>query len=118
METYVVLPAGACVVQSAAHTVQHYQSAYHKLEERAEILPLVPGEGLSEFFDFCSTNDSGTERKPKEFIPESSFLVGLSSIYWRESWKCISFINGRWLTVYQMEREASGTLCWTWGTCL
>ncbi|KAI4372701.1 hypothetical protein MLD38_010900 [Melastoma candidum] len=63
-EAYVVSPAIRDLYSSSSF-VAHYAPKEHALEVRAEI----PSGFLREFF------------------PEDCFLVGLSSIFWREAWK-------------------------------
>jgi SagB-type dehydrogenase family enzyme len=65
-EGYALLPAIAAVHNRPG--VYHYAPKEPGLERRAEVLPLV-WTALTGAF------------------PESSFLVGLSSIHWREAWK-------------------------------
>ncbi|HUY93815.1 MAG TPA: SagB/ThcOx family dehydrogenase [Terracidiphilus sp.] len=65
-EGYVLLPSLAAMNNRPG--VYHYASKEHGLELRAELDPSVSA-GLTAGF------------------PEGSFLVGLSSIFWREAWK-------------------------------
>lgn len=48
--------------------IAHYDSYYHALEKRLELCP-------------------GEWNQLSGGLPEGSFVVGLTSIYWRESWK-------------------------------
>ncbi len=65
-EGYALLPSLAAIHNRPG--VYHYASKAHGLELRADLDPLV-WAGLTAAF------------------PEGSFLVGLSSIHWREAWK-------------------------------
>lgn len=65
-EAYAVLPAIERLGDSAA--VYHYAPKEHVLERRA-------------------TLDTGEWRELCAPFPEGSFLVGLSSVHWREAWK-------------------------------
>jgi SagB-type dehydrogenase family enzyme len=65
-EGYVLLPAVGAIHDSPG--VYHYAPREHGLERRAELAP----EGWKAL---------------TAALPESSFLVGLSSIHWREAWK-------------------------------
>ena len=65
-EGYALLPAVGALGERPG--VYHYAPKEHGLERRAEIDPLV-WAGLTAAF------------------PEGSFLVGLSSVHWREAWK-------------------------------
>jgi len=65
-EGYALLPALDAVHDRPG--VYHYAPKEHGLERRAEVLPSV-WTALTAAF------------------PESSFLVGLSSVHWREAWK-------------------------------
>ncbi|KAF4404337.1 hypothetical protein G4B88_014793 [Cannabis sativa] len=64
-EAYIVSPPIDSVSGSGSGFVAHYAPKEHCLEIRAEI--------PSGFFP--------------RFFPENTFLVGLSSIFWREAWK-------------------------------
>jgi SagB-type dehydrogenase family enzyme len=63
-EGYLVLPA----LPDFEAGVYHYDSHDHALERR------------------CSLTDEGNERLSRS-LPPGCFLVGLSSVHWRESWK-------------------------------
>ena len=65
-EGYALLPPIGHIHDAPA--VYHYAPKEHSLERRAELEPSVWTNLMAPF-------------------PESSFLVGLSSIYWREAWK-------------------------------
>ena len=68
-EGYALLPAlGGLGALGERPGVYHYAPKEHGLERRAELDPLV-WAGLTAAF------------------PEDSFLVGLSSVHWREAWK-------------------------------
>ncbi|CAI0626946.1 unnamed protein product [Linum tenue] len=63
-ETYLIAPPIETLSDSAF--VAHYAPKEHSLEVRASI--------PSDFF-------------PRNLLPEGSFMVGISSIFWREAWK-------------------------------
>jgi SagB-type dehydrogenase family enzyme len=63
-EGYAVLPA----VPELPAGVYHYLSRDHLLERR------------------CTLSDAGS-RRLAEALPPAAFLVGLSSVHWREAWK-------------------------------
>ena len=65
-EGYAVLPAMDGLHERSG--VYHYAPREHGLERRAELLPPV----------WTALTRS---------LPESSFLVGLTSVFWREAWK-------------------------------
>jgi len=65
-EGYVLLPALGAIHDSPG--VYHYAPKEHGLERRADVDPSVWSALMAEF-------------------PDGSFLVGLSSILWREAWK-------------------------------
>jgi SagB-type dehydrogenase family enzyme len=65
-EGYVLLPPVDGIHERPG--VYHYASKAHGLERRADLDPLLWGALMAPF-------------------SEGSFLVGLSSIYWREAWK-------------------------------
>ena len=65
-EGYALLPAMDAVHECPG--IYHYAASEPGLERRAEVVPLV----------WTALTDA---------FPESSFLVGLSSIHWREAWK-------------------------------
>ena len=65
-EGYVLLPALGAIHDRPG--VYHYAPKEHGLERRADVDPSVWSALMAEF-------------------PEGSFLVGLSSILWREAWK-------------------------------
>lgn len=64
-EGYAVFPL---IAPEIAAGVYHYRPREHSLEQRAELAPEMIADLL---FDF----------------PDGSFLVGLTSIHWREAWK-------------------------------
>jgi len=65
-EGYALLPVLAAIHDGPG--VYHYAPKEHGLERRADIDPSVWSAAMAAF-------------------PEGSFLVGLSSIFWREAWK-------------------------------
>lgn len=65
-EGYLLLPSIDPWSERAA--VYHYQPEHHELELRSAL----PAEAWSWF---------------QQWLPEHGFLMGLSSIYWREAWK-------------------------------
>jgi len=65
-EGTVIIPPMVGVSESAA--VAHYAAKEHALEVRAQIPPEVWREAAAE-------------------LPEGAWLIGLSSIHWREAWK-------------------------------
>ncbi|XP_058104604.1 uncharacterized protein LOC131248360 isoform X1 [Magnolia sinica] len=67
-EAYIISPSLPPLSDSPF--VSHYAPKQHSLELRSQF---PPSSSASSFF--------------RRFFPENSFLVGLSSIFWRESWK-------------------------------
>jgi SagB-type dehydrogenase family enzyme len=63
-EGYIVTPA----LPGLSGGVYHYVSRDHRLEQR------------------CALDDAN-DRRLRAVLPEGCFLVGLSSIHWREAWK-------------------------------
>ncbi|MDP1620364.1 MAG: nitroreductase, partial [bacterium] len=62
-----ILPIQLIVCEGIEDVVHHYVSRDHLLEQR---------------YRFATATDGG-----EHILPPGSFLLGLSSIHWREAWK-------------------------------
>lgn len=54
---------------------------------------------ISELFEVSVPDGEGKPIACPEILPNGSFLVGITTIHWRESWKCLWFFVYTWLTL-------------------
>lgn len=112
METYLVLPSG--IHPALSSSLQHYNPHYHKFEERASFTRNETHEPHHHHDSHNSRSSHSADNHPNysknleisqlfevsryeegklivcpEIVPNGSFLVGVTTIHWRETWKCM-----------------------------